>query len=622
MKNLFSVFLLILLTSRITAQPNLAPPRIIPEPVKVATQKGYYLLSSATPLTINGFDKAPLSLGNFAREILLNQSSTNPPSFNFSNKADSGLVLQLNKSLKIHNEGYLLSVSKNGIKITANTEKGLFYGLQTLLQLIPEQECQQQKAIALVEIEDYPRYNYRGLHLDVGRHVFPISFIKTYIDLIAQYKLNTFHWHLTEDQGWRIEIKKYPRLTEIGGYRAQTLIGGHIRNKSPQFDSIPYGGFYTQDEIKQVVAYAASKYITVIPEIEMPGHSMAALAAYPHLACGDNPGPFKTAENFGIFEDVYCAGKEETFKFLQDVLDEVLVLFPSKYIHIGGDESPKAKWKTCTYCQNRIKKEKLKDEHELQSYFIQRMEKYLNKKGRQIIGWDETLEGGIAPNATIMSWRGTKGGIAAAMQNHDVIMTPSNFLYIDYHESKSIEEPLTIGKGPLTLERLYSYDPTPSELTEVQKKHILGVQANMWTEYVKTPNKLFYLLYPRLFGLSEIAWTQLENKNWKYFSENKIPFFLEKLDKQGINYRVPEPIGAKETTLKGNNFSIDYKIPVNGAQIYYTLDGKIPGLTDYLYEGPITIKVPASAERTIKSIVITPSGKRSVVTTTILTNTD
>ena len=404
----------------------------------------------------------------------------------------------------------------------------------------------------------------------------------------------------------------------MGGWRNQTIIGP--LRKTPQvFDGTPYGGFYTQDEVKEVVAYAASRYVNVIPEIEMPGHSVAALSAYPELACGDNPGPFTAAQKWGVFEDVYCAGKENTFRFLQNVLDEVLPLFPSEYIHIGGDESPKAKWKTCEHCQKRIKKENLKDEHELQSYFIQRIEKYLNKKGRKIIGWDEILEGGLAPNATVMSWRGTKGGIAAAQQNHNVIMTPGSHLYLDHQESKSKEEPLNIGSY-LPLQKVYSYNPTPSELTPEQQKFIMGVQANVWTEYMKTPEKVWYMVLPRIYAVSEIAWTDLSRKNWTSFSENAVPTHLGRLEKQGKRFRVPEPLGAKDTTLTGKDFTFNFKSPVKGAKIYYTIDGYVPYDFDNLYTKPFSITVPEGEERTLKSVVITESGKRSVVVTTVLKN--
>lgn len=602
--------LLLLSSTLVQAQVNSQSLSIIPAPLKVQKLEGNYPLSSNIQLKTEGITPSK-NLTDFAKGVFTVPQLNGP-----ANASKTNLTIVLDNGLSLKDEGYRLSVGSSGIKISSKTERGAFYGLQTLIQLLPDSLSAGKITIPFVEIEDAPRYAYRGLHLDVGRHLFPVSFIKEYIDLIAQYKLNTFHWHLTEDQGWRIEIKKYPKLTSIGGFRDQTLLGP-LRKMPQQFDGTPYGGFYTQDEVKEVVAYATSKYITVIPEIELPGHSLAALSAYPELACGDNPGPFKAAQKWGVFEDVYCAGKEGTFKFLENVLDEVLPLFPSEYIHIGGDECPKAKWKTCSYCQKRIKKEKLKDEHELQSYFIQRIEKYLNKKGRQIIGWDEILEGGLAPNATVMSWRGTKGGIAAAQQNHNVIMTPGSHVYLDHQESKSKEEPLTIGHY-LPLEKVYSYNPTPAELTPEQQKFILGVQGNVWTEYMKTPAMVRYMILPRVYALAEIAWTDLQLKNWKNFSEERVPVHLARIDEKGLSYHVPTPIGAKDTLLTGGKFTLTYKAPVKDAKIYYTINGYFPYDTDYLYTGPIEISVPEGEERTLKSVVITKSGRRSVVVTTIL----
>ena len=458
--------------------------------------------------------------------------------------------------------------------------------------------------------------------LDVGRHFFSMDFIKSYIDVMAVYKLNTFHWHLTEDQGWRIEIKKYPKLASTASWRECTLLN-HYKDKKHEFDNVPYQGFYTQEQIKEIVKYAASKYITVIPEIELPGHSLAALSAYPELGCGDNPGPYKAATKWGVFDDVYCAGKEETFKFLEDVLDEVLTLFPSKYIHIGGDESPKAKWKTCKYCQKRIKDNNLKDEHELQSYFVQRIEKYLNAKGRSIIGWDEILEGGLAPNATVMGWRGLKGGIAAAKLGHDVVMVPSTHLYFDHREAVSDEEPITNSFGPTrhsSLKNVYSFNPTVDTLTAEQQQHIIGVQGNLWTEYVTTDAKAWYLFFPRIYGLAEIAWTNLDRKDWNSFSTVSVPRHLAALDKKGKVYRVPEVIGIAQTTYQGGEFEFTLKPAVDGAKVYYNLSGFTPSDVDQQYTKPLKITVPANEERTLKCIVITPSGRKSIVTTAILSN--
>jgi hexosaminidase len=347
--------------------------------------------------------------------------------------------------------------------------------------------------------------------------MFPVEFIKKYIDLLAHHKYNRFHWHLTEDQGWRIEIKKYPKLQEIGAFRKETVIGHAstaTRGNAKDFDGKRYGGLYTQEEIKDVVKYAADRYVTIIPEIELPGHALAALSAYPNLGC--TGGPYEAATTWGVFDDVFCAGKEDSFVFLQGVLDEVIELFPGKYVHIGGDECPKTKWEKCPHCKKRMKVENLKDTHELQSYFIQRIEKYLNSKGKQIIGWDEILEGGLAPNATVMSWRGEEGGIAAARQNHDVVMTPGNWCYFDHYQAGPEGEPLAIG-NMTTVEEVYSYEPVPPQLDSIQAKHILGAQANVWTEYIPTSDHVEYMVYPRACAMAEVLWSKPETKKYEDF---------------------------------------------------------------------------------------------------------
>jgi hexosaminidase len=399
--------------------------------------------------------------------------------------------------------------------------------------------------IPAVSIQDAPRFAYRGLHLDVARHLFPLEFIKKYIDYIALHKMNYFHWHLTDDQGWRIEIKKYPALMSVGAYRNGTIVG---RFPGKGNDNTQYGGYYTQDEVKEIVQYAADRYITVVPEIEMPGHASAAIAAYPWLSCfpdkptviprteaatGGNQGIKKVQETWGVFDDVFCAGNDSTFLFLQNVLEEVLPLFPSKHIHVGGDESPKTHWKKCPRCQARIKAESLKDEHQLQSYFIQRMEKYLNDKGRTLIGWDEILEGGLAPNAVVMSWRGEKRGIAAAKQKHFVIMTPGKPVYFDHTQSKK-EDSVTIG-GYNPLESVYAYEPVPKELKKDDAKYVMGAQANLWTEYIKHPAKVEYMIFPRLSALSEVLWSPKEKKNWKDF-EKRLQLQFKRYDLWKANY--------------------------------------------------------------------------------------
>lgn len=430
-------------------------------------------------------------------------------------------------------EGYNLKITDGIINISASSPRGTYYGIQTLYQILLScnlsiDHDNMEVEVESVEIIDKPLFKYRGMHLDVCRHMFPVEFIKKYIDLLAFYKFNTFHWHLTEDQGWRIEIKKYPKLTEKGAWRNETL-DGHYRDKPHKFDGKVYGGYYTQEEVRDIVAYAADRQITVIPEIEMPGHSLAALASYPELGC--TGGPYEVATKWGVFEDIYCT-KEETFTFLENVLLEVMDLFPSEYIHIGGDEAPKTRWKECEVCQNTIRKEGLNDEHELQSYFIQRMEKFLNGHGRNIIGWDEILEGGFAPNATVMSWRGIDGGIAAAKSGHDAIMTPGSHCYFDHYQQNRDTEPLAIG-GYTTLEKVYSYNPVPDTLSGVESEFILGAQGNVWTEYMETPEHVEYMVLPRMAALSEVLWTG--EKDWDSFRKRIVVHFSD-YEKMGYNY--------------------------------------------------------------------------------------
>ena len=602
------------------AQPDDPNLGIIPAPQSVNIKPGFFKLDSRTALQYE--TDADRKIAELFRDLVKEQEGLDlVVAKNFIQAPERMISFNSASPADFLDEAYTLEVNEKNIQLRGK-EKGVFYAMQTLSQLYLNNK--ETHLLPQCTIMDQPRYAYRGLHLDVCRHFFSVDFIKKYIDLMAMYKLNNFHWHLTDDQGWRIEIKKYPKLTAIGGYRDQTLIGNYHDRMPQWFDGQRYGGYYTQEEIRDVVAYAKTKYINIIPEIEMPGHSMAALAAYPELACGDHPGPFKTAQKWGVFPDIYCAGKDHTFDFLEDVLTEVMDLFPSKYIHIGGDEAPKIAWKKCPYCQRRIKKEHLKNEEGLQSYFIQRIERFVNSKGRSIIGWDEILEGGLAPNATVMSWRGVAGGIAAAKQKHAVIMTPStNGIYLDHVQGRSDQEPVSIG-GDARISKIYAYDPTPSSLTAEQQNYILGVQANMWTEYIPTDAKVEYMLLPRLMAVSEIAWTKPEHKDFKNFNEVRVPQQLGILDQSDHLYRVPEVIGAKDTTINvsDSTYTFDYRPSVAGAKIYYTIDGYTPDETTTLYTGPFSVKVPKGEYRPVKSRVITPSGKRSVVVTTTLTNND
>lgn len=486
-------------------------------------------------------------------------------------------------------ESYKLTVNDKQIEINGSDDAGTFYGVQTLRKSIPVDAIKNTVAFPAVSITDNPRFQYRGMMLDVGRHFFPTEFVKKYIDILALHNINRFHWHLTDDQGWRIEIKKYPKLTEVGSQRAQTVIG----HNSGKFDGTPYGGFYTQDEIKDVVDYAQKRFITVIPEIDLPGHMLAALTAYPELGC--TGGPYKVGEEWGVFDDVLCAGNDSVYTFLDGVFAELIELFPSKYIHVGGDECPKTKWKECPKCQAQIKKIGLKSdahhtkEDRLQSYVISHVEKFLNSKGRQIIGWDEILEGGLAPNATVMSWRGMDGGIAAAQQHHDVIMAPNSHVYFDYYQTRDTQnEPMAIG-GFVSVEKVYNLEPVPAVLKDDEKKYIIGTQANLWTEYIPTTEQVEYMLLPRLAALAEVQWIMPEKKDYKTFLPR-----LEKLMLQykqaGYNYATHVTdisSDVKTDTAKGtitlNLFTYD------SAPIYYTTDGTEPSEKNALYAEPITI---------------------------------
>ncbi len=536
------IFLLTLVSACKTKEKQVSDFNIIPKPVSL--QAGNGTIEWDSKVTIVATSTEQKQIASLLQEFLKAKNISTVIT-EVATATDDQVILTTTDDAALGDEGYKLSIGKDGVNIIARNGAGLFYGVQSFFQLYPQTE---KIELPYVDITDQPRFVWRGLHLDVARHFFPIDFIKKYIDLMSHYKLNTFHWHLTEDQGWRIEIKKYPKLQEVAAFRKETIIGrasSRTRNEPHQFDGTRHGGFYTQEEVKEVVAYAAQRYVTIVPEIEMPGHALAALAAYPHLGC--TRGPYEVATTWGVFEDVFCAGKETTFEFLQDVLDEVVPLFPGKYIHIGGDECPKAMWEKCPLCQKRMKVEKLKDEHELQSYFIQRIEKYLNGKGKSIIGWDEILEGGLAANAAVMSWRGEEGGIAAAKQNHDVVMTPNDWLYLDYYQdTTSKSEPLAIG-GFVPIERVYAYEPLPSGLNSEQTKHILGTQANVWTEYMPTSDHVEYMVYPRALALAEVAWSPKENRNYDDFLK-RLKGNQNLLDAWQINYAKHAFRDAKQNT--------------------------------------------------------------------------
>jgi hexosaminidase len=519
------------------AQQKEANYQVIPLPQQIDRQQGQpFVLNSKTKILYQAGNSMMKSDAIFLSNYIKDSTGKNLliAPFTKENSTHNVIILELDKSLA-HNEGYVLNVNSHKITIKGKDENGIFYGIETIRKSIPAQATGNDINMPEVTITDYPRFAYRGMLLDCGRHFFSAKYIKDYIDMLALHNMNYFHWHLTEDQGWRIEIKKYPKLTQIGAWRKETVIG----HNSGKYDGKPYGGYYTQDQIKDIVAYAKARHITIIPEIDMPGHMLAALASYPELGC--TGGPYEVGKLWGIYDDVLCIGKENTFKFAENVLDEIIKLFPSKYIHIGGDETPRVRWKNCPLCQARIKAEGLKsdDKHSaedrLQSYFIYRIEKYLNSKGRQVIGWDEILDGDVAPNATVMSWRGTSGGIQAAKMNHKVIMTPGDYCYFDHYQSKDInKEPLAIG-GYLPVETVYSYDPVSSELTAEQQKYIIGVQANVWTEYIPSFSQIEYMCLPRMAAMAEVQWTEPQKKDYQNFL-TRLPQLVRIYDAKGYTY--------------------------------------------------------------------------------------
>ena len=580
--------------------------QIIPQPVKAELRTGVFVTAGCR-VEWEGFDIRPENLAALTGRLV---KPCHPAS---TWNGVNAIVLRRDTAAGIPPEGYRIDISARRAQLSAGDDAGLFYGLQTLLQLADE-----RGNLPCVSIEDHPRYRYRGLHLDVCRHFFPVRFIKHYLDWMASCKLNTFHWHLTDDQGWRIEIKRYPRLTEIGGYRTRTQIGG-FHDDPITYEQGRSGGYYTQDEIREVVAYAAKRHIAVIPEIEMPGHATAALAAYPELACGHGPKSFETSGRWGVLDDVFCPGKEQTFEFLEGVLDEVLELFPSKLIHIGGDECPRVRWKECPDCRARMEDEGIEDEAGLQTYLTLRIGRHLEAKGRRLIGWDEILDGELAPGAVVMSWRGTRGGIAAARRRHEVIMTPSTYLYFDKKATDSYDEPVSLSSSLLPLEKIYGYDPDEGIAPE-DRRYLLGVQANLWTEFIRTEGRASFQLLPRIYALAEIAWSPVERKSWREFSEVRLPAHLARIDASGEPYRLPAPLGIEDGTSEGESFSFVIRPPFPGCKVRYTLNGAVPQDFDREMPEKFDIAVPRGEQRTLRCVTIAPSGRRSTVTTLVLTN--
>ena len=509
---------------------------IVPRPVHVTALEGTFELGSSTRILVSENTR---DIGAYLHDLL--QAACGYPlpvtlSSDENDAADTIRLTTAGANASLGTEGYELTVLPGEVMLRAPHAAGLFHGIQSFRQLLPAEVGSTVKVngsawmVPAVRILDWPRFPWRGLMLDTGRHMFAPSYIKRLIDLMALNKLNVFHWHLTDDQGWRIEIKKYPRLTEIGAWRAASPRPGPIDEP----DGIPYGGFYTQEQIKEIVAYAASRFIRVVPEIEMPGHAMAALASYPELGC--TGGPYAVRTSWGIAKDVFCAGNERTLAFLEDVLGEVMALFPGEFIHIGGDECPKERWKACPKCQTAMRENGLKDEEQLQSYFIQRVERFLNAHGRRMIGWDEILEGGLAPNAAVMSWRGMEGGLKAVCEGHDVVMSPTSHCYLDYPQSQEPDEELPDWMDYISLEKAYDFEPVPANLSLVEALHVLGAQGNLWTEYILTESRAEYMTFPRTAALAEVTWSTPGSRNFQDFSHRLETGLLPHLETLGVNF--------------------------------------------------------------------------------------
>lgn len=598
MKKYSVIWALILLsTSALFAQS--CP--VIPKPVEYTPEPGYFYFKPTSYILVN--DMASFLDAVTFRDMSIKFNELPLKTVRDELYPSHYIEVAYDSNLMIPDGGYVMQVAEEKITITGKNNGGVFYGLMTLLQMT-ENKFTNQYQVPCASISDFPAFSYRGMHLDCCRHFFSVDEVKMYIDYLALYKMNTFHWHLTDDQGWRIEIKKYPRLTEIGGYRDGSMIG-HYREQ--KFDSIRYGGYYTQEQIKEIVRYAERRNINVIPEIEMPGHCKAALAAYPELGCIADT-TYTVGQAWGIYPEAFCP-KPETFTFIYNVLDEVMALFPSTYIHIGGDEVEKEQWKHCAYCQSLIQEKGLTDEHGLQSYFIQTVEAYVNSKGRKIIGWDEILEGGLAPNATIMSWRGESGGIAAAQSGHQAVMTPGSHCYFDYYQGMPDQEPLAIG-GYVPLQKVYAYDPIPAELTEEQGSYILGAQGNMWTEYMYTFDQVEYMAIPRMLALSEVVWSPDSSRNYADFMRRlQIQFAL--LDKVECNYSksafsvVPEvdptpDFNGVQITLRTWNNATDFTFQYQTDAMMTLFGGENKSAT---YSGPFVVnenyrlKIPATQTR-------------------------
>jgi len=589
------IFILVTVTSCKKPVETLEIPAIIPVPLTQELAAGSFTLSNATYLT---YDERFEIAGSFL-ESYLSQGSR----IRLSSRQSKNNFIKFIYDDRITNpEGYALEVTPRGITIKASDDRGAFYAVQTLRQLLDEHfenpnVITTYATIQAITITDAPRFAYRGMHLDVSRHLFPVSFIKEYIDHLAMLKMNSFHWHLTDDQGWRIEIKAFPKLQEIAAFREQTLVG-HYNDEPKEYDCAPYGGYYTQEDVKEIVAYAAARHVEVIPEIEMPGHATAAIAAYPELGCTGNE--INVATTWGVFENVFCPN-EKTFLFLETVLTEVAALFPGNYIHLGGDEVPKKQWKDCAHCQQLIKDNNLKNEDGLQNFFMNRMICFANNLGKEVIGWDEIYNKNLESNVTIMNWRGEETAVRAAQNGHKVIMSPMSHAYFDYYQHDGEDEPLAIG-GMLPLEKVYKFKPVPEQLNEQDRKNIIGVQGNLWTEYMKTPKQVEYMLFPRVLAMSEVAWSQDSLKNYNSFV-NRVTQMNQRLQQQGVQYA--NHIYTIKGSMQRSKNLLSFKLKNNAPdkEIRYTTDGTLPTIKAALY----TKAIPITKSTNIQALVFKDS---------------
>lgn len=594
MKNLI-IYLLFAFISLSSISQEL---NVIPKPLKVEMGDGYFTIQNNTKISYS--DKKLIYIADWLNDFLNKHYDLFLTQKKITRNKINVIHFSLDHSLG--KESYTLEINQNSIIIRGD-EAGLFYGLQTLLQMMPL-ESKGEIILSQIKIDDKPRFRYRGAMLDVGRYFFTPNEVKRFIDLMSYYKLNVLHWHLTEDAGWRVEIKKYPLLTKIGAWRRTTQFE---RTPEVKFDRLPHGGFYTQEQVKDIVLYAQKRNVTVIPEIDMPGHILAALAAYPELSC--TGGPFKVLEKWGIQKDVLCVGNEHTYEFIENVLDEIMDMFPSEIIHVGGDEAPRDRWQECLKCQERVLNEGLKDTDELQHYFINRVGAYLQSRGRKMLGWDdEKMEGRLPDNAMVMNWRNEDRAIETANMKHEVVMAPHLYMYLDYSQGIPENEPMNIG-GNLPLEMVYSYEPISPEIASENQQYIIGLQGNLWMEFIHSIYKMEYMVFPRLLAVAETGWSD-STKDFENFVL-RLSHNLTWLDKEGVNFRIPDVIYRKDTIIDQEKFEVHLTPPVLGADIYYTLNGDDPMQYGLQYKSPVNVLFGDQDSIALRYIVRTRTGRVS-----------